>query len=257
MYDPALGRWHVMDPLTNFMPGFTPYNYCYNNPVNLTDPTGMFPQYDDCRIASTFIAPDGTILEVRDDGDRNIYLVHDPDNWDGSKEGLAKVGHTPEPATLKDYVYKNLYSEEVAGYMYDEAERLNKEASIYVDAFQVSSLAQLMNSRDEQIKLLNEMRKLTKEQLIILLKLLKLNEIKLNALYADREENKVAYERLLYTVIMVLAGNLSGIEIDPTSAVTEELAPSSAYDKIDVIYNARQQAIIKKYDELIKSIQNR
>jgi len=40
MYDPALGRWHVPDLLTEKYPSVTPYVYAMNNPVTLVDPDG-------------------------------------------------------------------------------------------------------------------------------------------------------------------------------------------------------------------------
>lgn len=40
MYDPALGRFWQIDPVAGKFTGITPYNYCANNPVLLTDPTG-------------------------------------------------------------------------------------------------------------------------------------------------------------------------------------------------------------------------
>jgi RHS repeat-associated protein len=41
MYDPAIGRWFVSDPLAEAAPGWTPYRYGFNNPMRYTDPTGM------------------------------------------------------------------------------------------------------------------------------------------------------------------------------------------------------------------------
>ena len=41
MYDPTLGRWHVVDPMTDKHPDYTPYAYCYNNPINYIDPFGL------------------------------------------------------------------------------------------------------------------------------------------------------------------------------------------------------------------------
>jgi len=40
-YDPQLGMWFNVDPLAEAEITNTPYNYCANNPVNYTDPTGM------------------------------------------------------------------------------------------------------------------------------------------------------------------------------------------------------------------------
>ena len=39
-YDPALARWHVVDPMAENHYDFTPYNYCLNNPLLLIDPIG-------------------------------------------------------------------------------------------------------------------------------------------------------------------------------------------------------------------------
>jgi len=46
MYDPAIGRWFVVDPMAELAPDWTPYRYGFNNPLKYTDPTGMF-EYSD------------------------------------------------------------------------------------------------------------------------------------------------------------------------------------------------------------------
>jgi murein DD-endopeptidase MepM/ murein hydrolase activator NlpD len=40
MYDAQIGRWHVPDPQSEKNTNYTPFRFCFNNPVNVTDILG-------------------------------------------------------------------------------------------------------------------------------------------------------------------------------------------------------------------------
>lgn len=58
-YDAAIGRWHAVDPMGEIYYNQSPYDYCENNPVRLTDMDGMLA---DDPIKPTIHLPEVTII---------------------------------------------------------------------------------------------------------------------------------------------------------------------------------------------------
>jgi RHS repeat-associated protein len=42
MYDPAIARWHVLDPLSERGRKWSPYTFSFDNAMNVIDPDGMW-----------------------------------------------------------------------------------------------------------------------------------------------------------------------------------------------------------------------
>jgi RHS repeat-associated protein len=77
-YDAAIARWTTADPLAEKAYNWTPYRYAFDNPVNITDPNGMFE--------STHTDKDGNVVAVYDDGDLGVYK-----HKGNEKQALAEV----------------------------------------------------------------------------------------------------------------------------------------------------------------------
>src|SRR5690606_28426726 len=92
-----------VDPLAEQFPGWSPYNYTMNNPINLTDPTGM--------------SADGWIESYTEDG--QTMLTYDAD-IDTKEQAVAKG-------------YKNVRGVSESMY-YDDGNKsydLNKDGTVY------------------------------------------------------------------------------------------------------------------------------
>jgi len=246
--DPTLAnRFWMVDPLAEIYYSTSPYAYVKNNPFKYIDPTGMKIKH----ITSTFVSPDGTILDSRNDGDYAIYLVHDPEKWNKTKDDLLIIGYTPKPDTFRKYIGRNLKTEPVINFWFSEIEKY-KKTNLFMSWRALQHLDKLATLKKNSITYKENLKiyyALIKELMLSNITMQSNNEKLLAIEKSKKQRLSIAGARVMINTLLYYYPIVSL----PGSQVIDELIPFNI-EELDRQLQGNINSIDKKYEEYFKNI---
>ncbi|MDO9184692.1 MAG: RHS repeat-associated core domain-containing protein [Bacteroidia bacterium] len=145
IYDPRLGRFLSVDPITKKYPELTPYQFASNSPIWGVDWDGL-----ELRIYTETKGTGHTFITVQDGDDVIVYTYGRFANSDASTGGATGQGvlirYTGDKA--KDYIKSELYRMEAKAFQVDDADE--KAVQNFMDA-QYFGSSESPNTGDEDI----------------------------------------------------------------------------------------------------------
>lgn len=100
MYDPAIARWGCIDPMADMAPHWTPFRYGFNNPISITDPTGMF---EDMASVGSYTGTPQALLDDANKYKKDLYIA---DGKGGIVLNPNRPADAPKPAVSPDLIAK-------------------------------------------------------------------------------------------------------------------------------------------------------